>query len=149
MSWQWDKKQEKWIKEAADEEGILTSKAKEAIEFGMKEFVTEMRDKKPVNIPNVGRFFMSPYKTNKRILDYFKFWRMGLITREVLKEKVTLYWPDHVEARKHHPRTGLDYRTKRKIDELRRENGNEFKLQPLYKRREAERAEGPESVPEG
>lgn len=99
-------------------------------------------------MPNMGYFFISPYKTETLIDRMFQSMHNREsgknpegMTRDDVKEKLKKYWPFHEHARHHHIRTGKRFRREEKL-KLLRANGDEEQLQAFYKRRKRERPEG-------
>lgn len=99
-------------------------------------------------MPNMGLFFISPYKTERlidRMLQSMHNRESGKdpegMTKEDVKEKLKKYWPYHESARKHYIRSGKRYRAKIKR-QLLREAGNSEQLQSLHEGGETERPAG-------
>lgn len=117
------------IKEAADEVGILTSQGIDAYKITMQLFGKQIRAKKPVLIYNMGLFFISPYKTHRRITRMIQSMRnfesgkdpKGM-TREQVIERLKIYWPYHLIARAHLRRTGKRYRARLRKEQKTAEN---------------------------
>lgn len=108
-------------KESADECGILTTQMIEAYDIAMEIMVGKIRKRIPVLMPNMGYFFLSPYKIEKRFDRMFKSMRNRAsgkdpegMTREQVKEQVKKYWPFVVIARTHFTRRGNRYKAELK-----------------------------------
>lgn len=115
--YQWDKRQEKIAKEVSDEYKVLTTQTKQAIEIIMRLALSYMRQFIPVTLPNLGRFFLSPWKSTNNLVNIFRARRNGTINEEELRHKLSIYLPIHKIAIKHAIRTGRRYR----IEKLKRD----------------------------
>ncbi len=146
---------ERIARESADECGIKHSQMREAYYISMELFLKKIRGNTPVLLPNMGYFFLSPYKTGRLILRMFGSMRNRIsgkdpegMTREDVQNKLKKYWPLHQIAITHYVRNGNKYRAKKKF-ELLRAAGNSKELQPIFPSGAAERAERAESLSEG
>lgn len=111
----------KIAKESADECEILTSQMIEAYYILMELVVQKIRKKVPVLLPNMGYFYISPYKIEKRFERMFKSMRNRQsgkdpngMTREEVKAQVEKYWPFVQASRTHLIRRGKRYKAELK-----------------------------------
>lgn len=138
---------ERLIKETADELGLLTTQVSELYSVTMELAMRNVRLLNAVLLPNMGKFFISPYKTERLIDRMFQSMNNREsgknpdgMTREEVKERLQVYWPYHEKARKHYIRTGKRYKARKKREaelSLLGENSNIGELQAVHEGRES------------
>lgn len=123
-----DKTMERLLKETADEMGIPTGIGKEAYLITMELGLKQVRKFKPWLLPNMGLFYLSPWKTARRIWTMFKSMRNRMngthptgMTREEVCERLKIYKPLHEIATKHYPKTGKKYKREVYLKKLKEE----------------------------
>lgn len=114
---QWDKVCSEIAKETADENQLLTSQVKEAVEIYFLLVMRKIRAFEPVVVPKLGLFSLSPWKTSEHLWKILSSHRKHCrgevgMTYEETVAAIQKYWPIHQKAVKHRVRNGKKYRIK-------------------------------------